>query len=419
MGQKERDRLKVLHEAERKQITQKQASEQLGVTERQVRRLLRGVREQGDRAVLHGLRGRRSNRCIDREQEQRAIAELRREECHDFGPLYAAEHVAKTCGIQVGRDTMRGWMVRAGLWQPQTRKAQTVRQWRPRRPCAGELVQWDTSVHPWLEGRGPRLYLIAMIDDATSRVWARFAAQDTSRENMRVLWGYLERYGRPLEFYTDKAGMFEAANQTESGVPRTQIERALGELGIRRTSAHSPQAKGRIERFFGTAQDRLLKGMRLAGADTLEAANRYLDEHFLPDWNRRWTQRPANATDAHRPLLPSHDLAAILSHVEVRKIGNDLTFSFRGERYQVAARCARVGMKTEPAQVRLRLDGSLVVLWRGELLEVSPCGSPATIAPQPPTRPGRKDHNRGGRSRWMKNFSVAHPCPTDSAGQHP
>ena len=209
MSQRERDRLKILHEVSKRQITQKQAAEHLKLSERQVRRLVTSLKQLGDVAVVHGLRGRASNRKTSGDLERRAIEELRREECRDFGPTFAAEHVSKVLGIKVGRDTIRKWLIAAGLWQSRKRKVETIHQWRERRACFGELVQWDTCIHDWLEGRGERLYLIAMIDDATSRVHARFVRHDTAEENMRVLWQWLERYGRPLAFYTDKAAMFE------------------------------------------------------------------------------------------------------------------------------------------------------------------------------------------------------------------
>jgi len=206
--------------------------------------------------------------------------------------------------------------------------------WRPRRECFGELVQWDTSEHDWLEGRGPKLYLIGMMDDATSRALGRFVEHDSTAENMRLLWRWLERFGRPLEYYTDKAGLFQVNRplhynkHLDEAPPLTQIGRALKELGIGWIGAHSAPAKGRIERFFGTAQDRLVKGLRKAGASTLEAANQYLERVYLPLWNQRFTVEPANGSDAHRRLLVEHELAAILSHVEERVITNDYTFQF-------------------------------------------------------------------------------------------
>lgn len=343
MSQKERDRLKVLHEAASGLITQKQAAGQLQLCERQVRRLVAKLRSVGDRTVIHGLRGRRSNRRMDAAVERRAMEECGKPECVDFGPTYAAEHLGRVLGIVVGKDTVRKWMMTAGLWQSRPRRAKQIHQWRQRRECAGELVQWDTSVHDWLEGRGQRLYLVAMIDDATSRAWAQFVPHDSTEQNMRVLRRYLEQYGRPLAFYTDKAAIFETAakqrsNDYDAQPDQTQMTRALAELGIERISAHSPQAKGRVERFFGTAQDRLVKGLRLARVSTLDEANAYLETEYLPEWNRFRTVTPANATDAHRPLSDLTDLNASLSHVEKRKVTNNYTFPLSGQTFTVAQR---------------------------------------------------------------------------------
>lgn len=411
MGQRERDRLKVLHEASKRQITQRQAAEQLGVTERQVRRLVARMRAVGDRTVVHGLRGRPSNRRIDPKMERRALAELSQAECRDFGPTYAAEHVRKQLGLQVGKDTVRKWMIGAGLWRSRQRECEEVHCWRPRRACFGELVQWDTSVHDWLEGRGERIYLVAMIDDATSYLFARFVRHDTTEENLRVLWQYLEVHGRPLQFYTDKASLFEVAPKLQDKwegqqLPLTQITRALVELGISRISAHSPQAKGRVERCFATAQDRLVKGLRLRGANTLEQANAYLESEFLPEWKRRFAVPPDNPTDAHRPLGAEHDLPAILSHVEQRTIGNDYTLQFRGQRFQIAKSSLCVGMRGEKIRVEARLDGSLAFRYQGRYLAAEVCSEPPSPRPQKPSKNVRKDHNRGGRSQWMSNFHL-------------
>ena len=198
-------------------------------------------------------------------------------------------------------------------------------------------MQWDTSEHDWLEGRGEKLYLIAMIDDATSRLFARFVRHDSTAENMKLVWSYLEKFGRPVSFYTDKASLFQTAEKRkrdEPGVekdavemPPTQIGRALQELGITWIAAHSPQAKGRVERNFGTAQDRLVKGMRVAGVTTIEQANEYLTNDYLLWWERELTVEAANPDDAHRRMDKSHNLAASLSHVEKRQVRIQLHFA--------------------------------------------------------------------------------------------
>ena len=416
MTQAERDRLVALKKAKKKLITQKQAAEEIGVTERQVRRLLRKLRRKGDRAVIHELRGRASNRKLPAEMEQRAITVLSDPVYRGFGPTLAAEYLHKRHRIAVSKETLRRWMAKAGLWKAGRRRVVEVHQWRARRGRCGELVQWDTSTHDWLEGRGEQMYLISMIDDATSRLVARFVRHDTRAENMRLLWTYLERFGRPLAFYTDKAGMFQVAVKTKRQqeregrdrreMPPTQIARALGELGIVWIPAHSPQAKGRVERQFQTAQDRLVKGMRVAQVRTLEQANAYLEKEYLPWWNRTLTVKPAHASDAHRPLGKDHDLAAILSHVESRQVSNIYTLRYDSKLYQIERKDVRFGLRRADVRVEERLDGTIAVRFEGRYLAIRGC--PEALPPpkpreakqpRPATEPKRK-------SKWMKSFSL-------------
>jgi transposase len=334
MSQAERDRLVTLRKVKKRVITQAEAATELGISVRQVKRLLKALKKRGDQAVMHGLRGRPSPRRLPEATKQEAMRILCEPVYAGFGPTLAAEYLHEKHGLKVSKETVRHWMMEAKLWRGRQRKPEQVHVRRPRRTRCGELVQWDTSDHDWLEGRGERLYLISMIDDATSRLYARFVRSDSTAENMRVLWGYLERYGRPLAFYTDKAALFQTAQKhrrDEPGVekdpvdlPPTQIGRALQELRIVWIPAHSPQAKGRVERGFSTAQDRLVKGLRVAGAINLEQANAYLEQAFLPWWNQTLTVEPKNNSDAHRPLTQGHNLAAILSHVEERQISNGL-----------------------------------------------------------------------------------------------
>ncbi len=411
MSQEERDRLHWLKLARDKEITQKQAAERMGVSPRWVRKLLRRLKRKGDRAVVHGLRKRPSNRRIDAAVQKRVI-ELVRTEYSDFGPTLASEYLSENYAIEVSKETLRKWMIEAKLWKAQRATIQEVHVWRPRRECFGELVQWDTSEHEWLEGRGPKFYLVAMIDDATSRVVARFVAHDTTAENMRLLWRYLETHGRPLGFYTDKAGLFQVNRplhynkRLDEAPPLTQIGRALQELGIAWIAAHSPQAKGRVERFFGTAQDRLVKGLRKAGASTLEAANEYLERVYLPTWNKRFTVQPAEASDAHRRLLRQHELAAILSHVEERVITNDYTFSFGSERYQILKRSIVPRMRGSRLRIEVRLDGTLAARWEGQYVKIACCLVRPAVEPpgarraKRPAGPGERKVNRA----WMDDF---------------
>jgi transposase len=282
MNQADRDRLVALRKAKDRKITQRQAAEELEVSERQVRRVLARMRTVGDRVVVHGLRGGQSNRRIGDEKREGVIDILKQDVYRGFGPTLASEYLAKKHRIVVSKETVRKWMWEAGLWRARRQHVEEIHMWRPRRERWGELVQWDTSEHDWLEGRGEKIYLIKMIDDATSRLFARFVRHDSTTENMAVLEQYLRRYGRPLEFYTDKASIFLTTpkkNQAPRAepLPPTQIGRALSELGVGWIAAHSPQAKGRVERSFQTAQDRLVKGLRVAGVKTFDQANAYLE----------------------------------------------------------------------------------------------------------------------------------------------
>jgi biotin operon repressor len=424
MSQRDRDRLVALKKAQKKLITQQQAAEEIGVTERQVRRLLRKLRQKGDRVVIHELRGRPSNRKLPAEWEQRAVAILADPMYRGFGPTLAAEHLEEKHQIAVSKETLRGWMVRAGLWRAGRRRTEEVHQWRPRRSRCGELVQWDTSDHDWLEGRGERIYLIAMMDDATSRLFARFVRHDSSEENRRVLGSYLEKFGRPLAFYTDKAALFqtapkiardqkELARDEREPLPPTQIGRALRELGIVWIPAHSPQAKGRIERQFLTAQDRLVKGMRVAGACTIEQANVYLEQKYLPWWNRTRIEKPGNPEDAHRPLEKEQDLGAILSHIECREVNNDYTVRYHSRLYQIDRRDVRVGLRKAKVPVEERLDGTIHMRFQGQYLHIRRCGGPGKVSTPVPAadKPPRPLHKPRKKSGWMKNF-FKKPGPT-------
>ena len=419
MTQADRDRLVTLRKAKKKLITQAEAAAELQVTVRHVKRLLKCLRERGDRAVVHGLRGRESNRKIAEETRQKALKILSAEVYRGFGPTLASEHLAKKHGIEVSRETLRKWMETAGLWKGKRQRTEKAHVWRQRRSRCGELVQWDTSDHDWLEGRGSeRIYLISMIDDATSRLYARFVRSDSTEENMRTLRGYLELYGRPLAFYTDKASLFRTTekrrrdqpgvDQDAKDMPPTQIGRALQELNIVWIGAHSPQAKGRVERSFDTAQDRLVKEMRVAGVKTLEEANRYLDEEFLPWWNRTLTVEPASADDAHRRLEKQHDLTAILSHVEDRQVKRNYTVSIDSRHYVIDRNSICTGLRGGTVRVEWRLDGTLALRFGDRYLEFEPCTEAVKTATGTTAKPAKETPVTGAagrrKSKWMDGF---------------
>src|ERR1035441_10101529 len=408
MSQEERDRLDWLKRAQDGSMTQREAAQKMGVSDRWVRTLLKGMKKRGDGVVVHALRGRASNRKIAAKEQARAMELLKQPEWHDFGPTFASQQLAKRHKLEVSKETLRAWMIEAGLWKPGSRRIEEVHCWRPRRSGFGELVQWDTSDHDWLEGRGPVRYLVRLIDDATSWSWGRFVERDATPFNMAVLWEYLEKNGRMVDVYTDRDSMFAVAPRAgESEAERTaadrltQMGRGLRELGIGWIAAYSPQAKGRIERSFLTAQDRLVKDLRLAKVSTMEAANTFLEQEYWPQWNERFARPIADYPNQHRALTEALELAAILCHVETRVIANDYTFSFAGRGYQIARDHAQAGMRQQRVRVELRLNGELHARYQQRYLNIAECGARLS-APEPAVRkPVRKDHNAGGKSTWM------------------
>jgi hypothetical protein len=254
-------------------------------------------------------------------------------------------------------------------------------------------------------------YLVRMIDDATSWSWGRFVERDATPHNMGVLWEYLEKNGRMVDVYTDRDSMFtvpplagESKDKQREADRLTQLGRALRELGIGSILAYSPQAKGRIERSFLTAQDRLVKHLRLAKVATMEGANAFLEKEYWPEWNAHFARPVADFPNQHRTLPSQLDLATVLCHVEERVIGNDYTFSFAGRLYQIARAGVQAGMRRQRMRVELRLDGELKARYQGSYVEIGECGMrPITVQPKA-SKAVRKDHNAGGRSGWMQGF---------------
>ena len=387
LSQRERDRLKVLHEVKQKHLSQVAAAQRLKVTDRQVRRMLLRIRERGDGALVHGLRGRPSNRKLAAPFEQKILARLRQRYA-DFGPTLAAEHLAQE-GLSVSRETLRKWMTKAALWRPRSQRVKAVHVWRERRACFGELVMQDSSPFRWLEDRGPACQLIALIDDATSRIWGRFTEHDTTEENLRTLEGWLRRYGRPLAQYTDKNSIFQKAGpqplpeQLRGDPLQTQFGRALNELGIEWIAAHSPQAKGRIERLFETLQDRLVKELRLAGIDSIQGANHFLEMRFVPEWERRFTVVPRQSRNAHRQLEREQHLEEILSVRITRRVAEDHTVSWDGNRWGVLREDVCAGLRGAAVEIERRLDGSHWLRYRGRYLHLRPCPEPVRPSASP------------------------------------
>ena len=387
LSQEERDRLHLLRELERGELRQVAAAQRMKLTDRQVRRLLQRWREQGDRAVIHRLRGRPSNRKFAVSFQRKVLARVGQRYA-DFGPTLAAEHLAQE-GLALSRETLRNWMTQAAFWRPRRQRVKKIHVWRERRASFGELVMQDSSPFRWLEDRGPACQLIAVIDDATSRIHAQFVEHDTTEENLRTLGGWLQRYGRPLAHYTDKNSIFRSnrpaviSEQLRGERARSQFGRALQELGIEWIAAQSPQAKGRIERLFATLQDRLVKEMRLAGIASIEAANHFLETRFLPEWEQRFTVAPRNPRNAHRQLGRAQRLDEILSVRAVRKVAQDHTVSWEGNLWGLTREEVCAGLRGAAVEIERRLDGSHWLRYRGRYLHLRPCPQPLRRSASP------------------------------------
>lgn len=416
LSQRDRDRLKELHAVIRRRQGVCEAARHLGLSRRQTRRLVRRVEREGDRGVLHRLRGRRSNRAIPDEVRVRALALLGRGEYRDFAPTLAGEHLERI-GIRVSRETVRRWQIEAGLWGARRQKVQAVHVWRERRAAFGELVLMDTSDHDWLEGRGPRLFLVAMIDDATSKLWGRFVETDSTAENLRTLRGWLELYGRPLALYTDKNSIFQTTRSADQlhrdgPAPPTDFAEALGELRIEWIPAHSPQAKGRVERAFQTLQDRLLKEMRIARVCSVDEADHFLRERFIPFWNERFARQPRSPHNVHRPLGPFR-LDSVLCHRYERLVTADYTLSLNGQRYAITKAHVQPGLRRSRVLVEQRLDGSCWIRYRSKHLPLQTLPLPAPLAASPSglRPPGPAAKRKRKVPPWPKP-SADHPWRT-------
>lgn len=385
MSRRERDVLKVLALVVDGKRTQVEAARLIGRSERQVRRLLKRMELRGDAGLIHGLRGRASNNRLGRDLRSRAI-EACRTRYAGFGPTLASEKLSEIDQIDVSVETLRGWMLCEGLWQ-RKRHRDRHRQRRIRRACFGEMIQADASEHAWLEDRGPVLTLVGMIDDATDRIVLRFFAGETTAAYMEVLGRWMRKFGRPASWYSDRHGIFRAeqsvAGYDEKQSVPTQFSRALSQLNIELILANSPQAKGRIERLWGTAQDRLVNELRLANARTIDEANVVL-EKFVAWFNRRCVHKPTSANDAHRPL-DGLDVDAILCVQEKRVVGNDYTIRFQNRVYQLHPP-ALPGERGGNVTIEQRADGTMKVKFKEKYLAFSevPNSSQDSLGALPP-----------------------------------
>ena len=383
MTSRELDKLRVIRQVLEHKLRCHEAARQLGVCARQIARLCLRVRTNGNKGIIHRLRGRPSNHQLPAGRLAKAL-ELIRGRYPDFGPTFANEKLRERHRLVLSTETLRQGMMRDRLWTPRRQRI-PHRAWRPRRACVGELVQLDGSDHAWFEKRAPRCVLLLYIDDATSRLLdGEFVAVEDTVTLLRTTQTYLKRHGRPVAFYVDNDSIYRInrqptiEEQLQDSAPVTQFTRAMQELGITVIPAHSPQAKGRVERSFDTHQDRLVKELRLAQISDRETATRFLQARYFPAHNRRFAIEPANPTDAHRLLLPPHDLDAICSVQTTRTLERDFRLRLQNRFFQLEPEQPVRVRPGDTVLIEQRLDGTTHLRAQDRYLAFTPIAKPAS-----------------------------------------
>jgi transposase len=363
MSRRETKRLHIIHQALDKRITQKTAAELVGLSSRQVRRILRRVRKEGDDGISHRSRGKVSNRRLPQSLKEKVL-KLYRKQYGDFGPTFACEKLLDVHEIKLSDETLRRWLNQENISYGK-RKGRKHRQWRERKHHFGEMIQMDGSHHAWFESRGPESVLMGYIDDATGTVYGRFYDYEGTMPAMDSFKRYIKRYGIPQSVYLDKHSTYRSnakqsiEDELEDRKPMSQFERSLTELGVTVIHANSPQAKGRVERSFRTLQDRLVKEMRLARVNSVVQANEFLTKYH-PIYNAKFKVKPVSEVDVHQRALSIREFDKIFCIREERTLRNDFTIAYNGKLYQI-----KDAIKTQKVVVEERLDGSLHITHRG------------------------------------------------------
>ena len=384
MSRRELDRVIILEGVLKREVTQVRAAEVLGISDRQIRRMVDRIKLEGPEGIIHRGRGKRSARKLSDKEAARIIAIVKRR-YWDFGPTFAAEKLRECEGITISREKLRQLMREAGLWK-RARRWRKVHVWRERKAHFGQMVQLDGSHHAWLEDRGPEMVFMGYIDDASSRFFGRFYDYEGVYPAMDSLERYIRCYGRPVSLYMDKHSTYKTTRQPsldellrgESAA--TQMERACRELGIAVIHAESPQAKGRIERSFRTHQDRLIKEMRLEGISTIDQANEFLDA-YLPIHNKKFAVQPLEAKDLHRRLPPGIKYRDIFCLKEKRTITNGYTIQWKNRVLLIDR--PSTAMRRRRAEVREHFDGTIEILFNNRRLKYREI-----------TKEAKKDKNR-------------------------
>jgi len=383
-SQRELKRLHIVQKVFEGSLKQTEAAEILSLSIRQMGRIAGRVRQEGPQGVVHRSRGKESNRKLPQEVKDKVLA-LYRQHYEGFGPTLAQEKLLERDGISISDETLRGWLIGAELWKKK-RKGRRHRQWRPRKDRYGEMIQVDGSHHDWFEGRGPVCVFMGYIDDATGRVYGRLYEYEGTIPAMDSFRRYVRKYGIPISLYMDKHSTYKSMekptieDELNGTEPVSEFGRALKDLGMQLIHAHSPQAKGRVERLFGTLQDRLVKEMRLRGISSIAEANEFL-KGYLPIYNRRFARKAAQADNLHRPIPKGLNLRRILCSKTERTVRNDFTIAHDRKLYQIEE-----AVKTKKLMVEEYTDGSMAIWCRQQMVKFRQIA----IRPEKPQKPQKQ-----------------------------
>lgn len=407
MSIKELKRLHVINKVIEKQMKQTQAATLLSISGRQVRRVVKRVKKEGEQGVIHKSRGTPSNRAYPVSLKQN-ILRLYKDNYMGFGPLLASEKLEEINNIKISDETLRNWLISASLWE-KSRKSRAHHKWRPRKEHFGQMLLIDGSHHDWLEGRGPKLVLMGYIDDATGTVFGRFYDYEGTLPAMDSLKKYIKKYGIPMKIYSDKHTTYRSnkkltiEEELKGLEAKSQFERACCQLGIELIHANSPQAKGRVERLFGILQDRLIKEMRLANICNKEAANEFL-KRYLPKYIKKFSVRAAKEEDLHMSVPKHINLEQILCIKEERTLRKDNTISYEGQLYLIEDR-----LTNKTIAVEVRTDSSIHLSSNSKYLkykQVDPQPKANKVKMEKPViKVVNKAHNPPANHPW-RNFSL-------------
>jgi transposase len=385
MSQKEIDRLEIIKKIESKELKVEEGAELIGISERQTYRVLKKVKEEGSKGIIHKLRGKKSNRGYPEELKEKVIR-IYRGSYSDYGPSLFTEQLVENHNISLDHETIRRWL-RAKAITTSMRKKRPHRRKRERRSCCGEMLQFDGSHHDWFEGRGAECCLLNCVDDSTGKVYLRFAVSENTQDVLLTLWEYVTSYGIPRSIYTDRYKIYKAEGQL------TDFGRAMKELNVETIYAHSPQAKGRVERVNRTLQDRLIKALRQEGISNIAEANKYVQKKFIKKYNQRFAVN-LESPDIHRQT-DGYDLKNIFCYKTSRKVRNDYTINLAGGYIQLLKGESPLPRPGQIVIISRWLNGQLHIYFNGQELRY-------THLSEKPGKKGYKLHKVPKEHPWRR-----------------